>query len=603
MADLRSKIKNVFILGFALVLLVGVFALSIIQKSYEGDASWLNVVRDIFIIGAFGLLYLFFESLWKREANPAKKLGFALVVALVVGVASVAMSFAPSSGFDLKSGVLIPLGYDSIFWANAFGIVVGVIHLLMFMLIRDIIFSKRRKGTRRNFILLLVPMSANILLLLVLRPEESTVLTSVVYGLAIAAMVLNSFRLTWIVHLSKREKVFSIIYGFLLFAIFIGFDIITSGSGAIARSIQFYSPVLNTFISSVALFATIYFGMTFISMLFHLPTAEAFDRKISEVSSLHNLSRLVTQVMDFNELVDSVTTMTLDVCEAQSAWLEIIRVIAPTPAAKMQIGGELRGEEVIQVVANKNISREDVDAIVTSNGNSLRNLVLDSRKFIVVDEVRSDKRTVHLKDVTKKFNSLAIVPLLSQDRVIGILYAAKDMEFGFDQDDVEVISAFADQATIAIENSRSSRNPWSANGLCARCSSRRICSENSFHRMFRCLRSWKSKRSPLRRSKWRGLLRLYHGRRASSRDSCRDVSGKGVSAAFYMAGDEGIFRSLSRIYRSPRNFSPGARDPCGDDRQALVYQSHLCRHRPPLRHDASPGPGMSPLHVANGRGR
>src|ERR1043166_4335991 len=33
-----------------------------------------------------------------------------------------------------------------------------------------------------------------------------------------------------------------------------------------------------------------------------------------------------------------------------------------------------------------------------------------------------------------------------------------------------------------------------------------------------------------------------------------DVSGKGVSAAFYMAEMKGIFQSLSRIYREPREF-------------------------------------------------
>ena len=49
---------------------------------------------------------------------------------------------------------------------------------------------------------------------------------------------------------------------------------------------------------------------------------------------------------------------------------------------------------------------------------------------------------------------MVIVPLLSHNQVIGILYATKEAPFGFDKDDVDVISAFADQATIAIENAR-----------------------------------------------------------------------------------------------------------------------------------------------------
>ena len=52
----------------------------------------------------------------------------------------------------------------------------------------------------------------------------------------------------------------------------------------------------------------------------------------------------------------------------------------------------------------------------------------------------------------KKVGSLLVVPLVSHQNLIGILYATKEMDFGFDQDDIEVLSGFADQVTIAIEN-------------------------------------------------------------------------------------------------------------------------------------------------------
>ncbi len=46
------------------------------------------------------------------------------------------------------------------------------------------------------------------------------------------------------------------------------------------------------------------------------------------------------------------------------------------------------------------------------------------------------------------------MPLVSHTGLVGILYATKDTAYGFVKDDVDVISAFADQATVAIENSR-----------------------------------------------------------------------------------------------------------------------------------------------------
>ena len=85
----------------------------------------------------------------------------------------------------------------------------------------------------------------------------------------------------------------------------------------------------------------------------------------------------------------------------------------------------------------------------------MRDDLLEERVPIVIDDVRRDPRfrRPHGRP-TVKGGSLVVVPLLSHADVIGILYATKDTEHGFFKDDIDVISAFADQATIAIENSR-----------------------------------------------------------------------------------------------------------------------------------------------------
>lgn len=538
-----------------MVLFLAVFVIDIIQKSLDSGSGLLYLVRELFVAVAFAALYFLLESLWKREQNPAKKLGFALVISLVVGATSGMLSLVPSSGFDMKNNTLIPLGFDAIAWANIFGVVLGTTILIILLLIRDIIFSKRRKGTRRNFIIFIALAMTHVFLTVISSSSELGILLTIVFSLTVTAMVFNSFRLSWIVYLSKREKIFSIVYGFLLFCLFIGFDILTSGSMPVARSLLYYSPALKSFMFSMSLFATLYFGMTFISTLFHLPTAEAFDRKISEVSSLHNLSRLVTQVFDFNELVDSVTTMTLDVCEAKSSWLEIINVYPQGTANRLNAGMNRAREEVIETVAMKNISREDTAAILNAEGESIRNLVLQSRKFAVIDEVKSDKRTRHLNGLNHKFSSMVIVPLVSHERVIGILYATKDIEYGFDQDDVEVISAFADQATIAIENSRLiekslERERLMREMLLAQDMQRKLLPQQLPNLTAVDLEALSTPAFEVGGDYYDYImlderhLGLLVG----------DVSGKGVSAAFYMAEMKGIFQSLSKIYREPKEF-------------------------------------------------
>lgn len=534
-------------------LLFIIFITDVIRRSVDINLGWILLLRDIIILIAFLIFYFLVESIWKRDQAPAKKLGFALVLTLVIGITSVLLFFISPSGFEIKNFLLIPLGFDSIVWSNVYGIVLSFTMLIVLLVLRDIIFSKRRKGTKRNFIILIVFIISMSMLTLVYRPLEPSIEMTILFIVTVIAMLMNSFRVSWIVYLSKREKILNIIFGFLLFCIFIGFDIITAKEGTIVgNSILFYSAPLHAFVWNVSLFATIYFGMTFISTLFHLPTAEAFERKLSEISSLHNLSRLVTRVFDFNELVDSVTTMTLEVCEARSAWLEIIpeQKTGKIATRRMSI---IDDNSDITVVALKNISHQEVQSIALSCGRNIRTQILDDRKPIVIDSVKEDRRTQNLVDMENKISSMAVVPLLSHENVIGILYATKDVEFGFDKDDVDVISAFADQATIAIKNSRLieksiERERLMREMMLAQEMQKKLLPQQvpQFPQL-----EIEALSTPafevggdyydfvLIDDKYLGLL-------------VGDVSGKGISAAFYMAEMKGIFQSLSKVYREPK---------------------------------------------------
>ena len=558
MATLKTRIKKVFLITIAAALFIAVFIIDVINWSVTLDAPWLTVARHVCMIGAFTASFLLIDSLWKRDYSPVKKLGFTLVVTLVIGIAALLLSLVFSGSFDAKNYSLIPSGFDALLIANIYGVVFGSTMLLVILILRDVILSKRKRGTRRNFgiaVSLILLTSASTIPYKALEP---VLLSSILAGLGIIAMALNSFRLAWIVYLSKREKLFSMAYGFVLFGIFLGLFIATMGETTVGRALLFYSRPLHAAVAAVELFGTIYFGMTFVSTLFHLPTAEAFDRKANEVSSLHNLSRLVTQVFDFNELVDTVTNMTLEVCEAKSSWLEIIRP-ATRSLTIQRLPSVVERQPEIETVALKNISLEDTRAILIENEGSIRKLVLDARKPVVIDSVKQDRRMQHLVQGNHKFNSMVIVPLLSHDTIIGILYATKDMEFGFDREDVELLSAFADQATIAIENSR--------------------LIEKSLERE-RLLREMKLAQEMQRKLLPQELPMLaqveldalstpafevggdYYDFAMLDEHHLGilvgDVSGKGVSAAFYMAEMKGIFQSLGKIYLSPREFLASA---------------------------------------------
>ncbi len=552
MASFGTKLRKAVLLSTASLLLLLVFIVDVIRKNVAVDIGWITFLRSVAVLVAFLILYVMIESRWGRQQSPAKKLGFALVVALAIGVASGVMMIVRPSGFDIKNGQILPLGFDSIVWANIFGVVLGAMMLVVLLILRDIILSKRRKGTRRNFIIFVSLAAAGCLSTLPSGPLERNLTSSILLVLAVVFMVVNSFRLSWIVYLSKREKIYSIIYGFLLLCTFIGFDIVTYGGTDIGKALLFYSVPLQSFIWQISLFATIYFGMTFISTLFHLPTSEAFDRKVSEVSSLNNLSRLVTQVFDFNELVDSVTTMTLEVCEAKSSWLEVLQ---PTRAAGRMLNPPAHSMDGVVIAARKNITPEESSLILPSIGDRLRSLVVDQKKPLVIDSVRSDRRTKGLPELKNRLSSMAVVPLLTHERVIGILYATKDVEYGFDRDDVEVISAFADQAAIAIENSRLIETSLERERLMREMMLAQDMQRKLLPQQLPALSQIELEALSTPAFEVGGD---YYDFALLDDDHLAvlvgDVSGKGVSAAFYMAEMKGIFQSLSKIYRQPREF-------------------------------------------------
>jgi serine phosphatase RsbU (regulator of sigma subunit) len=554
------KFRRIIYVGGALLLLLIVFTIDVVRKNVALEVGGLSLIRDVMIIGIFALVYLFQESAAvKREQSPVKKLGLIMVSVLIMIVVGAGFLALGDDGFDSKNFSLLPLGYGTIFLATWISVLFGALAMLIMRSLRDLVFYKRKRGTQRNFLVLMGLTFATAISTVMLQPLETSILTSILFGLSIAVAIANSFRLSWIVYLTKREKISGLIYGFFLFVGFIGLNIILHNS-LVTKSLLYYSYPLRQFTSIVCIFGNIYSGMAFVSTLFHLPTAEAFERKTSELSSLHNLSRLVTQVFDFNELVDTVTSMTLQVCEANSCWLEIIHY------PDEERGEALKGDDFVaysssignyhvQLAAKKNITEQQITMLFSTDERTIRDVVLESRAPIIVDAVARDSRFKQFKKTKLPFGSLVVMPLVSHTGLIGILYATKESEYGFFKDDVDVISAFADQATVAIQNSRLIKKSLERERLLREMM---LAQEMQRRLLPQRLPAYATLEIDAVSTPAFEVGGDYYDFVQLDEHTLGivvgDVSGKGVSAAFYMAEVKGIFQSLSRMYPSPKQF-------------------------------------------------
>ncbi len=546
------KLRRFLYIGGAFLLLLVKFTIDVISKNVELEVGGLTLIREAAVAGAFLLVALtMFGSAKSREQTPMRRLGVLLVASyglLFLGIAFNAISI---QGFDRKNLSLLPLDYPSLFLASIVSVLFGVFSLLSLKFLKDLIFYQRRRGTQRNFVLLVSAIICAGGSVVMLRPLDSSVVTSILLAVTVIFGVMNSFRLPWIVYLSKREKLIALVYGFLLFMAFTGIDVALVTDSNLRKSLLYYSYPLREWVQLCMLTGNIYFGMTFVSTLFHLPTAEAFERKRSEVTSLHNLSRLITRVLDFKELTETVTSMTQQVCEAKSCWLELIQT---EPGAGMDLEPESDEPVRVTIVAQMNISAEEIEQLHGSYHSQLRREVVARRGPMVVDDVLRDKRFQHLKKSKSPVASIVVMPLISHSGLIGLLYATKGTAYGFLKDDIDVIAAFADQAAIALENSRLihesiERERMIREMMLAQEMQRKLLPQTlPVHASFEI----DAHSTPAFEvgGDYYDFVELSDDRLGIV---VGDVSGKGVPAAFYMSEVKGIFQSLSTMYPSPRN--------------------------------------------------
>ncbi|HLF19537.1 MAG TPA: PP2C family protein-serine/threonine phosphatase [Bacteroidota bacterium] len=537
---MMSRFKRLLLIAVPPVLFLLVFAYDIIRATVNLEIAWLDFAREGIILIAFGLIYLLVvnnRATLKRVAT--KDIGRLLIVCAVVlsfvGFLS-AFGFVNSGNQDSEQ---TRYSVMNIFLSMILAVCLGVVSIRALLTIKDLVLFKRKKGTKRNYTLYLIFLFGSTIVMLPLLSIEGALLGTLFFTLCVLTIVANSFRQSWIVYLSRKEKMYIIIYSAFLFIAFVLLNVLFFEKTFTNKALLAFSQPLYKFSQLNAIFGAVYFGMAFVSTLFHLPTAEVFERKQFEITSLHNLSRLVTQVFDFNDLVNTVTQMTLEVCGAKSAWLELISREGQKSAL------------TVEVVSARNITNDRIEAIATGE---LRNLIIESRKYLLIDDVSTDRRTRHVKEQKLLKGSLLSIPLISHENLIGTLYAIKELEYGFDQDDIDVLTTFADNVTIAIENSKLiarslERERLQQEMMVARTMQKRLLpqslptsdrldivaiSESSLEvggDYYDCVELSKDR------------LGIVVG----------DVSGKGVSAAFYMAEVKGIFLSLSKVCASPKD--------------------------------------------------
>jgi GAF domain-containing protein len=169
-------------------------------------------------------------------------------------------------------------------------------------------------------------------------------------------------------------------------------------------------------------------------------TSRNVTKQLANMQGLVRTSALITSSLDLdkvlNEVIDTIITLT----GAERAYLML----------------KESGTEELKIRAARNWDQESLSErdVVFSRG--VIDEAFKQKKPIVTLNAQEDERFQNRQSIAaNQLRSILCIPLILQDEIIGVLYTDNKAQMGlFDEDTVPLMSAFAQQAAIAIVNAR-----------------------------------------------------------------------------------------------------------------------------------------------------
>ena len=407
----------------------------------------------------------------------------------------------------------------------------------VFIALRYLFFSKQSDNQPIYFNTMLVFFVLASVSAQYFKSDELSFVHNTFIIVAVLLMIINSLRISWIAFIVKKEKIALLVLSIVIAVLFI-VNLSNSDSTTVhGQMLSSFSPSVKEFTTMVMLYGAIYFSVLFFTTLFHIPTASAFDRKAQEVSSLQYFSKLITQVLDFDELAETVTDITITVSRADAAWIV------------WKENGDL------VPIAAKNIGFVDSDLI---NKFILQKVSWENLKDTVFLKLAELNNRVKL---SQPYNAVAVSPLKAHGKVKGLLVAVRKNEKKFNEEDKNAIATFSDYASVSIENSNLLEESIEKERL---------------EKELDVAREIQKKILPEKNPDYDRLeissvfipafevggdyYDFFELSKTKFGFVIADVSGKGISAALIMAEVKGIFESLTKMIESPREILIKAND-------------------------------------------
>jgi len=527
-----TSVKNIIANAQFQLTLVSIFILFVFRLlTGSSDSLPVKFFSDILLLitGLF-LALTIISYIKKKQSSPiALVMNVGVIIALIFLIItfgdSIFSLFWDDTSEMIKAGGLIPSLISVVYIIFIAGLLVYLIIVL-----RHLYFLRQGDNLHLFFNTMLALFILASVTNHFIGSGELAFISNTFFIVSIILISYNSIKISWIAFIIKREKIYLLILSIIITGLFIASLVTGSEENNYDQMIKSFSPSMSTFSTVTMIYGAVYFSILFFTTLFHIPTAEAFDRKVQEVSSLQYFSKLITRVLDFNELSETVTDITLKVGRADASWI-IWK----------------KNDEYVSI-ASKGAGYVDTEIINSFLFEKTKWESFNSPKFFNIEKIPDQDKLV------SRFKVVATTPLKAHRVLKGILVSARKSGSNFNEEDRSAITTFSDYASVALENSRLLEESIEKERL---------------EKELDVAREIQRRILPAKNPEYAGLEISsvfipafevggdYYDFFPISKSKLgliiADVSGKGISAAFIMAEVKGIFESLSKTMEKPKD--------------------------------------------------
>lgn len=370
------------------------------------------------------------------------------------------------------------------------------------------------------------------------NPNETVYL--VLSSFFIVTGLIVSANMKWVAFLNFRQKWTSLLL-LLLTIFYLGYLAYSNTSYIETVKIGFTDHRSHLFIQSLMVFVTIYSIFSFLVILFNLPTTSVFEQKLEEVVNFQRISQSIQTEQSEESVYNILLETSVSSVFADAAWLE-----TKDSATHRVFTYRITEREAYEIIAH--LKSNNVTGVLDQSPDKTKNL---------------SKPLATLRG--SRFRSILAFPIYVKGENIGTLALLKELPDGFNKEMTKIVSTFANQAGISIENFRLMEEALQGERYKEELKIAKTVQKSLLPQVLEQDADFEVAAFSESADEVGGDY--YDTLRISAHETSMiiaDVSGKGTTAAFHMSQMKGIFHSLAQDCIEPDEFMARAN-------KALIY--------------------------------